>query len=64
MVHVPRKTGHDVRARVVGEHRLPGLVVDVDHVVDGLEDVAVADAETLVGRLDRELVPPREQRCW
>src|SRR5205807_1029638 len=31
--------------------------VDVDHVVDGFDFIAVADTERLVGRLDGELVP-------
>ena len=57
MVHVGREPGDDVRARVVGKHGLTGLVEDVDHVVDCLDNVAVPDAESLVGRLDGELVP-------
>src|SRR5439155_7917485 len=36
--------------------RLSGLVEDVHHIVDSLDNVAVADAHALVGRLDGELV--------
>ena len=39
-----------------GSSRLTGRVVDVDDVVDGLDDVAVAGAMPLVGWLDGELV--------
>ena len=37
--------------------RRPGAVVDVHHVVDRLQDEAVANAQTLIGRFDGELVP-------
>ena len=56
VVHVRRKAGDDVGGGIVRKHRLPGGVEDVDDVVDSLEHVAVADAQTLVGRLDRELI--------
>jgi hypothetical protein len=39
------------------KRRCPGRrVVDVEHVVDGLDHVTVAGAHALVGRLDGELV--------
>ena len=56
VVHVAREAGDDVRRGVVRQDRLPGGVEDVEDVVDGLDDVAVAGAEALVGRLDGELV--------
>ena len=57
VVHVAREAADDVRGGVVGQHRVTRRVEDVEDVVDGLDDVAVADAQPLVGRLDRELVP-------
>ena len=58
VVHVPRETADDVRARVVREHRRARArgAEDVHHVVHGLHDVAVADAQPLVRRLHGELV--------
>jgi hypothetical protein len=58
MVHVAREAAHDVRGRVIRKKRLPsGRAEDVEDVVDRFDDIAVADAHPLVGRLDRELVP-------
>src|SRR5512132_1282061 len=58
VVHVPRKAAHDVGGGIVRKPRRSGRgAVDVEDVVDGLHDVAVADAQALVGRLDGELVP-------
>src|SRR5213075_1047826 len=42
--------------RVRRENGVPRRVVDVERDVDGLEHVAVAGTESLIGRLDRELV--------
>src|SRR5207237_2324760 len=58
VVHVPRKAGDDVRARVVREERSArsGGAEHVHDVVDRLHDVAVADAQALIGRFKRELV--------
>src|SRR5207248_2534854 len=56
VVHVPWEAADDVRRGVVRKDRLSRAVEDVEDVVDGLELEAVAGAEALVGRLDRELV--------
>jgi len=57
VVHVPREAADDVGGGVVGEHRPPGGVEDVEYIVHGFKHVAVADTERLVGRLNRELIP-------
>ena len=56
VVHVPRKPGDDVGGGVVRKLRLAGRVEDVHHVVHGFDNVAVADTQTLVRRLEGELV--------
>src|SRR5262249_20933372 len=58
VVNVPREAAHDVGGGVVRQQRRSGRgAVDVEDVVDDLDDIAVADAHALVGRLDGELVP-------
>ena len=56
MIHVARMSGHDIRARVVGEDRRAREVEDVEDIVHGFDDVTVADAHALIGRFDGELV--------
>ena len=56
VVHVPREAADDVGAGVVRQDGLTGGVEHVEDVVHGLDDVAVANAHPLIGRLDRELV--------
>ena len=57
---VQRHAAVDVRnrrgVRIRRQHGVATRVVDVHHVVHGLEHVPVADAERLIGRFDRELV--------
>ncbi len=56
VVHVARESADDIGRGVVRKLRLSRGVEDVQDVVDGLDHVAVADAQRLVRRLDRELV--------
>ena len=57
VIHISGKSAHDVGGGVVRKHRLPRGVVDVEDIVDRLEDEAVPGAQSLIGRLDRKLVP-------
>ena len=52
MVHVTWKTADDIRGGVVGKHRLAGAVEDVEDVIYRLNDIAVADAQALIGRFE------------
>ena len=57
VVHIPGEPADDVRGGVVWQRgRAVRLVEHVHHLVDRLEDEAVAGAHALVGRLDGELV--------
>src|SRR5690349_5376308 len=56
VVYIARKSANNVGCGIIRQNRLPGLVKDIEHVIDGFNDIAVANTESLVRRLDRELV--------
>src|SRR4029077_20904883 len=57
MVDVPREAADDIGGGIVWKRRRSRRrAKDIQHVIDGLDDVAVAHAEPLIGRLNRELI--------